>query len=114
MEQSEIEVDESDRHRRENAEQDRERQKKKEEETKVKLNKNRMTKRKDGIKRQNELECERGRNTESGVKRKSRGTQGRSRASHPPKLSHNARSLQKLIRSKQVSDVRHRHKVTET
>lgn len=46
--------------------------------------------------------------------RESGETPGRRGASHPPKLSHNALSLQELTRSEQVSDVRERHKVTET
>lgn len=48
------------------------------------------------------------------MKRESGETPGRSGSSHPPKLSHNALSLQELTRSEQVSDVTERHKVTET
>lgn len=48
------------------------------------------------------------------MKRESGETPGRIWASHPPKLSHNALSLQELTRSKQVSNVREKHKVTET
>lgn len=51
---------------------------------------------------------------QAGMKRESGETPGRSWALHPPKLSHNALSIQELTRSKQVSDVRERHKVTET
>lgn len=48
------------------------------------------------------------------MKNESGETLERSKASHPPKHSHNALSLQELTRLKQVSDVRQRHKVTET
>lgn len=42
--------------------------------------------------------------------KRSRETSGRSWASRPPKLSHNAQSQQELTRSEQVSDARAGHK----